>query len=163
MLEMARPKLERLGKRNWRLEVADHRDLPLPNAVAEVVIAGWSICHLVDDHPNHWRAELKRAFAELRRVLRPDGVVAIFETLGTGFETPHPPAHLTDYYKVLQSELNFSMRWIRTDYLFKTLHEAELLTRFFFGDSLADKVIDQGSFVVPECTGLWWNHDCTWR
>ncbi|MGH7494133.1 MAG: class I SAM-dependent methyltransferase [bacterium] len=161
MLELARPKLERLGKQNWRLAVADHRNLPIPNALADVIIAGWSICHLVDDHPSTWRNELKRVFAEVRRVLRPDGVVAIFESLGTGYETPHPPAHLVDYYKALQNELNFSMRWIRTDYLFETPQEAEQLSRFFFGDNLAEKVAGQNLRVLPECTGLWWSNDCS--
>jgi ubiquinone/menaquinone biosynthesis C-methylase UbiE len=160
MLEVARPKLERLGKQNWSLEVADHRYLPIQNTLADVVIAGWSICHLVDDHPSHWRTELKRVFAEIRRVLRPGGVVALFETMGTGYETPHPPVHLTEYYNVLQNELNFFMHWIRTDYHFETLQEGEQLTRFFFGDRLADLVVGQRSLVVPECTGLWWSYNC---
>ena len=156
MLEVAQPKLDGLDKRNWSLEVADHRNLPIPNALADVVIAGWSICHLVDDHPKNWRTELMRVFTEIRRVLKPGGAVAIFETLGTGYETPHPPAHLTGYYELLQNELNFSRRWIRTDYLFESLQDAEQLTRFFFGDAMAEKVIGRSSRVLPECTGLWW-------
>ncbi|RAP21073.1 hypothetical protein C2W64_03656 [Brevibacillus laterosporus] len=32
--------------------------------------------------------------SEIKRVLRPGGTAIIFETMGTGYETPHPPAFL---------------------------------------------------------------------
>ena len=33
---------------------------------------------------------------------------------------------------------------------------AEQLTRFFFGDEMADEVVRQNWVVLPECTGVWW-------
>jgi hypothetical protein len=54
------------------------------------------------------------------------------------------------------NEYNFSHTSIRTDYKFKSVEEAEELTRFFFGDELADRVEKQKLVVVPECTGIWW-------
>jgi hypothetical protein len=30
------------------------------------------------------------------------------------------------------------------------------LVRFFFGDELADTVIERDKVILPECTGLWW-------
>jgi len=50
----------------------------------------------------------------------------------------------------------FSRVRIRTDYRFASLPEAEDLTRFFFGDGLADRVADEALVVLPECTGIWW-------
>jgi hypothetical protein len=34
--------------------------------------------------------------------------------------------------------------------------EAEELTRFFFGDELANRIKNEGLLIVPECTGIWW-------
>ena len=48
----------------------------------------------------------------------------------------------------------FSRVRIRTGYRFESL--AEDLTRFFFGDALADRVAREGLVILPECTGIWW-------
>ncbi|MCC7207638.1 MAG: class I SAM-dependent methyltransferase, partial [Anaerolineae bacterium] len=50
----------------------------------------------------------------------------------------------------------FGSTWVRTDYRFASLAEAERLTRFFFGDALADEVVRRKWVTLPECTGLWW-------
>jgi hypothetical protein len=93
----------------------------------------------------------------MKRVLRPGGTVIILETLGTGCESPHPPSDaLAAYYALLEEEHGFSATWIRTDYRFASLSEAEDLTRFFFGDGLADRVAREGLVTLPECTGIWW-------
>jgi hypothetical protein len=34
--------------------------------------------------------------------------------------------------------------------------EAEQLTRFFFGDELADQVAFNNIVALPECAGVWW-------
>jgi hypothetical protein len=57
---------------------------------------------------------------------------------------------------LLEQAHGFSRTWIRTDYRFASLPEAEDLTRFFFGDGLADRVADEALVVLPECTGIWW-------
>src|SRR5262249_3024079 len=98
MLDAAVGKLERSGLRNWRAEVADHCRLPVADAAADIVIAGWSICYTVVWHPETWRSELDAALAEMRRIVRRDGTIILLETLGTGYETPHPPTELADYY-----------------------------------------------------------------
>ncbi len=89
-------------------------------------------------------------------MLRPGGTIIILETLGTGYETPHSPDSLMAYYAFLEEEEGFSSTWIRTDYQFESLTEAEALTRFFFGESMADKVISEDPVILPECTGIWW-------
>jgi ubiquinone/menaquinone biosynthesis C-methylase UbiE len=157
MLHTARAKLEGSGLRNWELAVADNRRLPVGDGVADVAIAGWSLGHLVAWHPDSWRGEIGRALREMERALRPGGTVILLETLGTGEETPRPPhAGLAAYYGFLEQERGFSSTWMRTDYVFASLDEAEELTRFFFGAGLAERVRREGLVRLPECTGLWW-------
>jgi hypothetical protein len=81
----------------------------------------------------------------------------ILETLGTGRESPEPPNEgLARYYNRLENEQGFSHSWIRTDYKFESVDEADKLTRFFFGDELADHILTEKITVLPECTGIWW-------
>ena len=40
----------------------------------------------------------------------------------------------------------------------QSLDEAEELTRFFFGDELAARVVEKEWLILPECTGIWWLH-----
>jgi len=81
----------------------------------------------------------------------------ILETLGTGSETPAPPTPgLAAYYNWLEETRNFALKWIRTDYQFASVGEGEQLTRFFFGDAMADRIAKEGLLTLPECTGIWW-------
>jgi ubiquinone/menaquinone biosynthesis C-methylase UbiE len=155
MLDVAIAKLERSGLRNWRVEVADHRELPVEDQASDVAIAAWSLVYTVVWHQQTWHEELVKALAEMKRVLRRKGTITILETLGTGYKTPHPPHALKSYFAYLE-EAGFSSTWIRTDYQFESLAEAEALTRFFFGDELAEKVVERNWVILPECTGIWW-------
>ena len=159
MLGLAVRKLRESGLRNWAVSAADHRALPLADGVADLALSGWSIAYLVTSYPETWPVELDRVLAEMRRVLRPDGTMILLETLGTGHETPCAPAALAAYYASLR-EAGLACTWIRTDYRFASLAEAEALTRFFFGPELADEVAGKGCVVLPECTGIWWQADC---
>lgn len=152
MLEVASQRLIQMGLKNWRTEVADHRSLPAKENVADLAIAGWSICYLVDWNRKDWKQELGKGLLEMERVVRPGGTMIIIETQGTGFETPHPPEHLLEYFPYLESH-GFSGTWFRTDYKFADKEEASELTRFFFGEELAKQF---SSEFLPECTGLWW-------
>lgn len=156
MLEVAIAKLASRGFTHWRAAVSDHRQIPLPAATADLVISGWSICYLVVDNPRTWRQELERVMSEVRRLLRPGATFLLLETLGTGFETPHPPQHLLEYYAYLQ-QAGFQHTWIRTDYQFESLEIARELAAFFFGAEMLEKIRpnSQGA-TLPECTGLWW-------
>jgi ubiquinone/menaquinone biosynthesis C-methylase UbiE len=155
MLMVARRLLEQDGRSNWQLDVADHTHLPVPDASADLVIGGWTICYVALGSKGDWRADLDAVLAEIRRLLRPNGTIIIIETLGTGYETPHPPNDLLAYYERL-AELGFQHTSIRTDYRFQSAAEAEELTRFFFGDTLADQLAATGATTLPECTGVWW-------
>lgn len=156
--KLARQAHARRGPENWQVQVADNRCLPVEDHVADLAISGWSLGYLVGEYPDDWRAELGKALSEMRRVLRPGGTIAILETLGTGHETPHPPTEgLAACYRFLE-ETGFSATWIRTDYRFASLDEAETLIRFFFGDELATQVVEKKWVILPECTGVWWVH-----
>lgn len=93
----------------------------------------------------------------MKRVLRPGGTAIIIETLGTATETPRPPSsHLADLYSWLETGHGFASSWIRTDYQFVSLREAEELTWFFFGLEMAELVVREKLIILPECTGIWW-------
>jgi ubiquinone/menaquinone biosynthesis C-methylase UbiE len=163
--KLARAAQARRGLHNWQVQVADNRCLPVEDQVADLAISGWSLGYLVGEYPGSWRKELGKALREMARVLRPGGTIVILETLGTGHETPHPPNESLAAYYVFLEERGFSSTWIRTDYRFESLAEAEALTHFFFGDELARTLAQQCAAVgvdeeviLPECTGIWWLH-----
>jgi len=144
-------------KGSTHLAAGDNRRLPIASKTADLALAGWSLGHFIGWHPNNWRAQIGQALAEMKRVLRPGGTLIIIETLGTGRETPQPPHDgLAAYYRWLEDEHGFAHKWIRTDYQFASVNEANALTRFFFGAELADRIRREQMTILPECTGLWW-------
>ncbi|MDR6881566.1 class I SAM-dependent methyltransferase [Bacillus sp. 3255] len=156
MLDLTAHKLRAAGLRNWSTRVADHRALPVEDRSVDLVVSGWSICYLGSSTLPNWQADIRQVMAEIKRVLRPGGCAIIIENYGTASETPDPPAFLLDYFAQLEKEYGFSSTWVRTDYGFDSLQEAERLTRFFFGDAIADRVVREGWTRVPECAGVWW-------
>jgi ubiquinone/menaquinone biosynthesis C-methylase UbiE len=157
MLDAAIAKLQQSGLTNWRVGVADHRELPMEDGVADVTISGWSMCYAAIWCEGVWQEELGKALAEMKRVLRPGGTIIILETLGTGHETPHRYDEMKEYLAYLE-EHGFSSTWIRTDYRFESLAEAEEMSRFFFGEELAQTVVENSWVILPECTGIWWSN-----
>ncbi|MED4603786.1 class I SAM-dependent methyltransferase [Paenibacillus validus] len=156
MLDIAADKLKRTGLTNWETCVADNRRLPLPDHSVDVVTAGWTICYSANSKVDRWNVHLETILAQIQRILRPSGTAIIMENFGTGDEQPNPPDFLTSYFHALETEYGFSHAWIRTDYRFTSVDEAERLSRFFFGPDIADKVSAANLQTVPECTGVWW-------
>ena len=101
------------------------------------------------------QAELDQWLSEMKRVLRKDGMIILFESLGTGNEEPIRLEHVESTYQWLDAN-GFVSKWIRTDYQFECLEEAQELSRFFFGDELGAKVERNQWVVLPECTGVGW-------
>jgi ubiquinone/menaquinone biosynthesis C-methylase UbiE len=155
MLRVCKQKLAASGLSNWQVEVADHRKLPVEDASADLVVSGWSVSYLVVWNPDTWREQLETWLGEMKRILRPGSHIVLFESLGTGTELPIKLEHLKDFYPWLD-EAGFQHKWIRTDYKFESIEEAEELSRFFFGDELGDQVRKNNWVVLPECTGVWW-------
>ena len=46
MLRVCRARLLASGLSNWKVEVADHRQLPITNYLADLVVSGWSVRYL---------------------------------------------------------------------------------------------------------------------
>jgi ubiquinone/menaquinone biosynthesis C-methylase UbiE len=155
MLRVCRRELAASGLKNWQVSLADHRYLPIPARSADLLVSGWSVSYLAVWHPESPRDELEKWLVEAKRVLSPGGFIVLFESLGTGNESPVRLPHLEPYYPWLD-EVGFQNKWIRTDYSFESLDEAEYLARFFFGDDLGDKVRQNRWVILPECTGVWW-------
>lgn len=155
MLRVCRERLVASGSSNWQVDVADHRSIPVEDHSADIIVSGWSVSYLAVWNPESWRVELEKWLGEVKRVLRPNSHIVLFESLGTGNESPIQLEHLKDYYPWLD-EAGFQNKWIRTDYKFESVDEAEELSRFFFGDELSDKVKQNGWVILPECTGVWW-------
>jgi ubiquinone/menaquinone biosynthesis C-methylase UbiE len=157
MLIEARSQLEVNRRSNYALCAADNRQIPISEDSGDLIVVGWSLGHFVSWYPDNWLEEINRVMLEMKRVLRPGGAIIILETLGTGQERPKPPTSgLANYYTWLENVHGFSSTWIRTDYRFASVVEAEHLTRFFFGDELADQIVSQDQITLPECTGIWW-------
>lgn len=156
MLRVAADRLEQAALTNWRTQAADHRRLPLADQSADLIVSGWSICYLGSTNVANWQQNIHQVMSEIRRVLRPDGTAVIIETLGTGSETPTAPDFLLPYYAMLEKDYGFAHQWMRTDYTFDHWQQAERLTRFFFGDALAEQVIKHKLTHLPECVGIWW-------
>lgn len=155
MLRVCRDRLIASGLSHWQVDVADHRQLPVPDHSADLVVSGWSVAYLVVWYPETWREELARWVGEMERVLRPGGRIILFESLGTGNETPVELEHLKAYYPWLD-EAGFEKKWIRTDYQFESVDEAADLAGFFFGAEMADRIRQNEMTILPECTGVWW-------
>ena len=155
MLEVAAESLTKVGLTNWETGVADHRKIPVQNDSADLIVSGWSFCYLAVWGGEGWKSALDDGLKEIRRILRPGGSVIIFETMGTGNEKPNPPEHLAGYFEWL-AEAGFQSSWLRTDYQFSSLEEAEELATFFFGEEMGKKVDKENWQILPECTGVWW-------
>ncbi|NJN79477.1 MAG: class I SAM-dependent methyltransferase [Anaerolineales bacterium] len=155
MLRVCREKLLKMNVSNWKIDVADHRQLPVEDSSANLVVSGWSVSYLAVWNPESWRSELEKWLTEMKRVLTPNSYIVLYESLGTGNESPIKLEHLKDFYIWLE-EIGFQNKVIRTDYKFESIQEAEELSRFFFGDELGDIVAKTKWVILPECTGVWW-------
>jgi ubiquinone/menaquinone biosynthesis C-methylase UbiE len=155
MLRVCRERLLRSDLTNWQVDVADHRQLPIQDHCADLAVSGWSVSYLAVWNQDKGVTELDKWLEEMRRVLRKEGTIILFESLGTGNESPIRLEHVESTYQWLDAN-GFASKWIRTDYQFESLEEAEELSQFFFGDELGDKVKQNNWVILPECTGAWW-------
>jgi len=154
MLRVCRTRFEASGLSNWKVDVADHRKLPVEDHSADLAVSGWSVSYLAVWNEEHQTNELDVWLIEMQRALRKGGWVVLFESLGTGNENPIRLEHVESTYQWLDKN-EFQNKWIRTDYKFQSIDEAEELSRFFFGDELGNKVRENKWVILPECTGVW--------
>lgn len=138
------------------VKVADARALPFADDSADIGMAGWVFGHWVSWESERWEHAIDAGVSELSRVVRPGGALLVLETLGTGALAPAPPTKaLAAYYRRLENNHGFARREIATDYVFDSVEEAESCCGFFFGESLAQAIRENGWARVPEYTGIW--------
>ena len=88
---------------------------------------------------------------------RPADGVGVHRPIQHHRETPAPPTEaLAAFYAWMVDGMGYQHRWIRTDYRFDSPQQGADLTRFFFGDDLAARILADQLTVLPECTGVWW-------
>ncbi|OFZ53017.1 MAG: hypothetical protein A2428_17915 [Bdellovibrionales bacterium RIFOXYC1_FULL_54_43] len=156
MLAQAQVNLSRERIGNAHICIGDNRSIPMPEASADIAIAGWTFGHFTSWHPETWTQEIGAALGEMARVTRPAGTQIIIETLGTGSAVPvEPTDRLSQYYALLERKYGFLRTWIRTDYRFRSRQEADSLTSAFFGKEYSTQVDSDGAVILPECTGIW--------
>ncbi len=158
MLNVAAEKYRGFDHLKWQVVVSDHRYAPLPDRMADVSIAGWTLCYLARKFcGDTWQQPLTQAIDQMRRVLRPGGTIIIIETLGTGETEPKPPADwFAEYFDFLEDKLGFRSTWVRTDYQFASLDEAVELLSFFWDAEFGETARRNNWIITPECTGIWW-------
>lgn len=143
----------------WPLLQGDMHNLPFPSQWADVVLAGWALGHFVRWYPEDWPLRVKHVISEMQRTVKPQRVIIIMETLGTGSLQPAPPHEgLAQYYSLLEDDLGFEKRVISTDYRFNNVGEAIDKSAFFFGQELVEKIRTNQWARVPEWTGIWSRH-----
>ena len=147
---------QRKAQKNDLLLQGDIRRLPLPNACADVVTAGWAIGHFPSWFGSDWRRQVNRVLQEMRRAAIPGGALIIIETLTTGSLAPAPPTEkLAAYYACLENDWGFTRQEIQTNYRFKSAEAAAAQCEFFFGPALAAAILKNNWATVPEWTGVW--------
>jgi ubiquinone/menaquinone biosynthesis C-methylase UbiE len=155
MLGIARDKMRRLKPDRWLASASDHRFLPLTDHSADLIVSGWSVSYVSVWSPLRWREEANAWLQESKRVLRDGGTIILFESLGTGNESPQRLPHLENFYGWLD-EVGFENKWIRTDYKFESPEVASEVAGFFFGTDMKKKIMGEKMTILPECTGVWW-------
>ena len=161
MLAIAHKHLEACappGSRStWQLELGDASRLPVTEGGAELVIAGWVFGHATEWAPDAWHGRIGANLDELDRVTQRGGTQILFETLGTGTDDSGAPSpELAAYYAYLEDDRSFAHHVIRTDYEFESPQAAADACAFFFGDALANRILERAWSRVPEWTGVWW-------
>ena len=94
--------------------------LPFPD---DSVDAAWcaNVTQYLDDH------QLRRALAELRRVVRPGGIVAIKDLdASTITARPGPPFLFSDFFRAAAPHSGYARQLLRTRDLYRFLREAGL-------------------------------------
>jgi ubiquinone/menaquinone biosynthesis C-methylase UbiE len=160
MLGITRDKLKLLtrdtrSQTHWLAAASDHRFLPLAARSVDLITSGWSVSYVTVWDPEDWRHQADAWLVEALRVLRKNGTIILFESLGTGYESPQRLAHLENFYNWLD-ENGFKNKWIRTDYRFETPEKASEIAGFFFGTEMKMHILQERMTILPECTGAWW-------
>ena len=168
MVRVARRLCARTGVGNCTFAVADHRSIPIENAVADIVVGAWTILSLVvATWENDWQKELDRCVAEARRLLRSGGAVMVVETANLCGELPdgqiwHPKRR--DFLAYLEDHHGFLKTYFRREWRYQSVRQAARLTSLFHGRWVARAIRRSRVPAVTESVGIWsWSSPSTDR
>ena len=140
MLHVAAAKYRALASLALAASPAIITDGAAADRVADVSLAGWTLCYLARKfYGEIWQQQLTQAIEQMRRVLRPGGTIIIIETLGTGCDRAAPRDWLAEYYRLSGKRAAVSTRRGCAPIISSTsLDEAVELISFFFGDAVGE-------------------------
>lgn len=123
----------------------------------QLVVCAWSLSYLMRLQwgNTRWHAAVDATVTALIELLdngSSDAAVVVVETLGHGCQTPTRRSTLAER---LESHFGFKRMCVRTDYHFQNTEEAAHMTRFFFGNAVAQDLEAKGATTLTECTGIW--------
>jgi ubiquinone/menaquinone biosynthesis C-methylase UbiE len=134
-----------------RTDQGDLLNLPYPTASFDAAWCANAVQYLADD-------ELARALAELRRVVRPGGVVAI-KDLDASLVTVRPgdPFLFTDFFRQAGATPGYASQLLRTRNLHRFLHAAglaEVRQWTVLSEHYAPLTRAEWSFYGPSCASV---------
>jgi ubiquinone/menaquinone biosynthesis C-methylase UbiE len=134
-----------------RTDQGDLLNLPYPTASFDAAWCANAVQYLDDD-------DLARALAELRRVVRPGGVVAVKDldpTLAT--VRPGDPFLFTDFFRQVGATPGYARQLLRTRNLYRFLREAGLVSVrqwTVLSEHYAPLTRAEWSFYGPSCASV---------
>jgi ubiquinone/menaquinone biosynthesis C-methylase UbiE len=152
---VANTKKQTLGIKNVDFLPGEHKDIPLPDNSIDLVVEGWAFLKAFHTVYPEWRPEFDVIVSEMKRILRPNGIVVLIETMGSLHIWNEVPTEHVELYDYFEKELHLKRSVVRTDYKFASSEEAVDFCSFFFGDEIGTEVSKRGDSIVPEATALW--------
>eukprot|EP01105_Mastigella_eilhardi_P000112 TRINITY_DN1015_c0_g1_i3.p2 TRINITY_DN1015_c0_g1~~TRINITY_DN1015_c0_g1_i3.p2 ORF type:complete len:253 (+),score=80.79 TRINITY_DN1015_c0_g1_i3:1330-2088(+) len=130
------------------------QQLPFRPGVADAAVAGWCVSEVKAKNfvRDDWALLVRTSLLSMQRVLVASGSVVLLETLGFGEEPRRSGSH---FYKLLVDG-HFEQDWLRTDYGWEDHADALRAIKLFFHGNENLLLEQDGQWVLPECTGVWY-------
>lgn len=127
--------------------LSDHRNLPLADRCADLVVAAWSLDGVVyGSSEGSWRRQLDRAVREMTRLTATGGAVVIVASpLGARDLTGH-----------LERAHGFQRRLFKSVWRFPSRREARAAVTLFFGGRVWRDYRSRWPRDLATLAGLWW-------
>lgn len=155
MLEQCKINLNKY-KDKVTLKVGDNENLPVIGEKADIFVEGWSFGHTIVENNGDIKKTTDKLINKIEKNTTTDKTIVIIETLGTNVEkTGFTNNDLNEFYTIIEDEYGFKRTTVKTDYKFNDYREAAEIIGFFFGEELGKEVLNKGSEIVPEYTGIW--------
>jgi SAM-dependent methyltransferase len=141
-----------------KLSLQESDNLKLKNNIPDIdiFIEGWSLGHTIIENSDNLVRISKSIIENIISIVKNNGQICIVESAGTNVENPvFKTPCLGDFYQILENDYNFKKTIISTDYKFSNYKEAARIMGFFFGDEMAEDIIEKKKNIITEYTGIW--------